>query len=162
MMHRSILASIAVVAALALATYGAALAQQGGPTTRPTGATQYPLDTCPVMGVKLDSKGKPITKEYDGRTVKVCCARCVRTFEQNPEKFHAKMDKLIVGEQLDAYPLTTCVVSGEALGEMGDPVNFVHRPENRLVRFCCEGCVEAFRKDPVPFLAKIDEAAKKN
>ena len=37
---------------------------------------------------------------------------------------------------------------------------FVHKHEGVTVKFCCEGCVEDFQKDPKKFLAKL-EAAKK-
>lgn len=57
-----------------------------------------------------------------------------------------------------AYPLTTCVVSDEKLGEMGDPVIYDHNGTE--VRFCCPKCVETFKKDPAKYLAKL-EAAKK-
>ncbi|AKC83063.1 hypothetical protein IMCC26134_10255 [Verrucomicrobia bacterium IMCC26134] len=63
-----------------------------------------------------------------------------------------------------SYPLTTCVVSGEALegGNMGGPVDYIHKAEGklgRLVRFCCSGCVKNFKKDPAKYLAKLDAAA---
>ena len=44
---------------------------------------------------------------------------------------------------------------------MGEPVNLVDRGSNRLVRLCCEGCVEAFKEEPAKYLAKLDEAQKK-
>src|SRR5688500_15527430 len=122
MLRRSLLALVAI-AAIGLGSF-ATLAQeksQGGPTTRPKTA-EYPLDMCPVMNVKIDSKGSPVVKEIDGRTVKLCCARCARSFEQNPERFHAKMDAMIVEKQKDSYILKTCPVSGEELGGMGEPV----------------------------------------
>jgi hypothetical protein len=56
------------------------------------------------------------------------------------------------------YPLTTCVVSDEKLGSMGDPVVIQH--EGTEVRFCCPKCVDVFKKDPAKYLAKL-EAAKK-
>ena len=62
-----------------------------------------------------------------------------------------------------AYPLTTCVVSGEKLGEMGDIVEYTHKEEgkpDRLVRFCCSSCIMKFKKDPAKYLAKLDEAEK--
>lgn len=68
---------------------------------------------------------------------------------------------------ISAYPLTTCVVSGDKLedgGEMGDIVNYVHKTvgkPDRLVRVCCKGCIKDFRKNPEKFLKKIDEAAAK-
>jgi hypothetical protein len=57
-----------------------------------------------------------------------------------------------------AYPLTTCVVSGEKLGTMGKP--FVHSFEGREVQFCCKACLKEFNKDSKKFLAKLDAAAK--
>lgn len=60
-----------------------------------------------------------------------------------------------------AYPLTTCVVSGEALGEMGAPIDYIHKEEgkpDRLVKFCCKMCVGKFKKDPAKYLAKLDAA----
>jgi YHS domain-containing protein len=58
-----------------------------------------------------------------------------------------------------AYPLTTCVVSGEKLGEMGKP--HVIQYEGREVQFCCPSCQKEFKKDPAKYLKKIDDAAKK-
>ena len=63
----------------------------------------------------------------------------------------------------DKYPLKTCVVSGEALGSMGEDVSYIHKVEgqpDREVRFCCKMCIARFKKDPAPYLAKIDAAAK--
>lgn len=69
----------------------------------------------------------------------------------------------------DNYPLTTCVVSGEDLGSMGDAFDYIHKEEgkpDRLVRMCCDGCLKKFKKDPAKYLARIDaaqvEAAKKS
>ena len=62
-----------------------------------------------------------------------------------------------------AYPLTTCVISGDELkpGAMGDPVDYIHKEAgkpDRLVRFCCKGCVKDFKKDPAKYLKQIDDA----
>jgi len=67
-------------------------------------------------------------------------------------------------EAVAAYPLTTCVVSGDTLGDgdMGPPINYVHKEEgkpDRLVRFCCKSCIRDFKKDPATYLKKIDDAA---
>lgn len=69
-----------------------------------------------------------------------------------------RSDEDVIREQLPTYPLKTCVVGGEELGRMGEPVN--HVQEGRLVRFCCTNCLKEFRKDPAKYLAKIDEAAR--
>ena len=62
-----------------------------------------------------------------------------------------------------AYPLDTCVVSGDKLeGDMGGPVDYVHKEPgkpDRLVRFCCKSCIKDFKKDPAKYLKQIDAAA---
>lgn len=65
-------------------------------------------------------------------------------------------------ESAPAYPLTVCVVSGEELGSMGKPVDYTHQEAgqpDRLVRFCCGGCIKTFKKDPAKYLAQIDQAS---
>ena len=57
------------------------------------------------------------------------------------------------------YPLKTCIVSGEKLGEMGDP--YVHTYQNREIKFCCKSCLKTFNKDAAGYLKKIDEAEQK-
>jgi YHS domain-containing protein len=57
------------------------------------------------------------------------------------------------------YPLKTCVVSDEKLGEMGDP--FVIKYQGREVQLCCKNCQKDFKKDPAKYIKKLDEAEKK-
>ena len=57
------------------------------------------------------------------------------------------------------YPMETCVVSGEKLGGMGEP--FVFEYEGREIMLCCKSCKKDFDKAPKPFVAKVDDAAKK-
>lgn len=51
------------------------------------------------------------------------------------------------------YPLTTCVVSGEALGGMGTPVEVVH--DGVTVKLCCKSCIDDFNATPEVFVAKV-------
>ena len=61
--------------------------------------------------------------------------------------------------KLKPYTLKTCVVSGDKLGEMGDP--FVYAYKGREIKFCCKSCVKDFDKDPAKYLKLIDEAEAK-
>lgn len=64
----------------------------------------------------------------------------------------------------DAYPLDTCVVSGEKLDSMDDLVKYAYKTpdgKEREVRFCCKGCIKKFKKDPEKHLKILDEAAAK-
>ena len=62
-------------------------------------------------------------------------------------------------EKLKPYPLKTCIISGDKLGEMGKP--FVYEYEGREIKFCCKGCLKDFKKDPAKYLKMIDEAEAK-
>jgi hypothetical protein len=60
-----------------------------------------------------------------------------------------------------SYPLDTCVVSGDELGSMGEPFDYIHKEDgkpDRLVRMCCDGCLKKFKKDPAKYLSRIDDA----
>jgi hypothetical protein len=61
-------------------------------------------------------------------------------------------------KQVKAYPLKTCVVSGEKLGSMGKP--YVFTDGDREVKLCCKGCLKDFKKDPAKYTKKIEEAHK--
>ena len=61
-----------------------------------------------------------------------------------------------IAQAADAYPLKTCVVSGEKLNEMGKPVVINHKGTE--VRFCCKDCVNKFNADPAKYLAKLKAA----
>jgi len=56
----------------------------------------------------------------------------------------------------DAFTLTTCPVSGEALGSMGEPIALT--VEGRQVKLCCKGCVKRMKAEPAKYLEKVDEA----
>jgi hypothetical protein len=58
------------------------------------------------------------------------------------------------------YPLTTCVVSGEKLGEMGEPIEFVYtnNGENQEIKFCCPMCKRKFLNDPDKYMKIIQDA----
>jgi hypothetical protein len=56
------------------------------------------------------------------------------------------------------YPLKTCVVSDEKLGEHGKPYVFTH--EGQEVKLCCKDCLKDFKKDPAKYTKKIADAEK--
>ncbi len=63
----------------------------------------------------------------------------------------------VIASQLPSYPINTCLVSGEELGE--DAVNGV--VEGRLFRACCPNCAGKIKKSPADYIAKIDAAVIK-
>jgi hypothetical protein len=67
-------------------------------------------------------------------------------------------DKAKASNLAKSYPLTTCVVSHDGLGGMGETVDALY--EGRLIRFCCKGCVKSFNKNPDKYLKELDTAKK--
>ena len=59
----------------------------------------------------------------------------------------------------DNYPLDVCIVSGEKLGSMGDPITIQH--EGVTVKFCCDGCIDDFKEAPEKYLPKLTQAMAK-
>jgi len=50
----------------------------------------YPLDTCPISGKKLGADA--VDQIHDGRLVRFCCKKCVKKFNDSPEKYLVKLD----------------------------------------------------------------------
>jgi YHS domain-containing protein len=119
----------------------------------------YPTEKC--IDMPEDDIDPKLDYVFDNRLVRVCCRDCVKEIQAESAKYLAVLDKAVVDKQKPAYPLTTCVVSGEPLdGSHGEPVEYVLG--TRLVRLCCKGCVAKFEKDPHGYLAKIDDAGSKS
>lgn len=118
----------------------------------------YPLTTCMVSGDALGGDmGPPVDFIHGNRLVRLCCKSCVKKFDENQAGFLSAIDKAVIESQKVSYKTTTCVVSGEKLGSMGDPVDLV--VGNRLVRLCCSSCVKTFAADAVAYMVKIPAPA---
>lgn len=91
---------------------------------------------CPVSGGSVVEKYRT---EYKGQYVYLCCEGCVSAFDKSPETFVAKMSK----EEQEAIKINTvCPVSGEPIDQKKS-VEF----EGRKVYFCCDHCVDKYKKD---------------
>jgi hypothetical protein len=94
------------------------------------------------------------------------CSMCT-TAQAAPSKLVPvtdKTDAVWLAKARADYPLNSCAVSGDKFSdsEMGSPRDFIYREAgqpDRLVRFCCKGCLKDFNKDPAKYLKIIDEAA---
>lgn len=116
----------------------------------------YTLETCPISGMNLGSMGDPVVKTIAGREVRFCCDACAERFEADTRSQFEKIDEQMIEDQKPHYPLDNCIVTGMKLGSMGDPFDHMHR--NRLVRFCCAGCVEPFESETTKYLETLDSA----
>ena len=117
----------------------------------------YLLDTDPVTGKKLGPIAEQRILDHQGRELRFASEKNEKAFLEDPAKYLPKIDAAMIAQQTPFYPLPTCPVSGEKLGESGKPVELLYK--NRLVRLCCGECKDGFLKDPSKHVAKIEAAA---
>ncbi|MCA8981291.1 MAG: hypothetical protein H6831_02640 [Planctomycetes bacterium] len=118
----------------------------------------WPLTSCPISGNEVAEGGKmePYDMVYGMRYYRLCCEDCKSGFLKNPDRVTQAVDKAWIAEQTKTYPLTTCPISGEELGSMGQPIDRLYGPT--LVRLCCKGCVKSFDKDPAKYAKQVRDA----
>ena len=81
------------------------------------------------------------------------------SFLKDPNRYLRSLDQAVIALQTKDYPLTTCPVSKDKLGgDMSEAVDVV--VGGRLVRVCCNDCVEKVEQEPAIFIAQIDAARK--
>jgi hypothetical protein len=80
---------IAVASAATLLLASCAASSSGGMAS--SGVKPYTKDVCLVTGNKLGSMGTPITMNYQGQEVKVCCKPCVAKFNADPQRYLSKL-----------------------------------------------------------------------
>ena len=119
----------------------------------------YPTKVCVVSDEELGSMGDPIDMMVGNRLVRLCCKSCIAKLEKDPAGTMKLVDAAIVKAQKATYPTKECVVSGEPLGAMGDPIDMV--VAGRLIRLCCKGCVDKLNADPTGYVAMVVKAGGK-
>ena len=117
-------------------------------------AKPYPFSTSVVSGLALGDQDHMVKFIQNGYQIKLASQAEADTFKQNPGVYLAKI--------ADAYktakpcPFTVCPVMGDALD--ADSYSFVY--EGRQFKFCCDGCMDDFEKDPAKFVKMWDDAEK--
>jgi hypothetical protein len=117
-------------------------------------APTYPLDTCAVSGEKLGSMGKALDVVVDGRMVRICCKGCTKAVAKDKEAIFKKLDEGVIAAQKASYPMDSCPISGNKLGEKAKDVVV----GTRLVRTCCGDCATKVQKDATASMEKVDAA----
>lgn len=56
---------------------------------------------------------------------------------------------------VNPYPSDYCIVTGNELGSMGDPISIGYK--GREIKFCCKPCVKKFYKDPSKYLSNLED-----
>jgi hypothetical protein len=122
----------------------------------------YPAGNCPIMADEpLPDPRGPEAKDADNvivrnQLVRVCCGKCVRKVNADPERYVRGAERAIIKAQGKGYPLATCPISGNEIEGKGHEFAIA----SRMVRTCCPDCEPAVRAAPLATFAKIDAAAK--
>lgn len=113
----------------------------------------YPFSTSVVSGEKLGPKESTVNFVQDGYQIKLANATEADTFKKNPSVYMAKITEAY--KTARPYPLTTCLVMGDALDNTA--YSFVY--DGREIKFCCDSCMDDFEKDPAKYVKIWDDAA---
>jgi hypothetical protein len=108
----------------------------------------YPLANCLVSDEKLSEESFNLV--YLNRLVRLSKRSYESIFLQDPASFLDKLDAAVIARQKPLYAAKNCPVSGEPLGAMGEPIDYV--VGNRLVRLCCTSCIEDVTREPLKYL----------
>ena len=118
-----------------------------------------PINTfCPVTGKPLGEE--TVVVGYRGKPVGLHCKGALSKWQTLSEAQRTAAFKQAMrmteraGWQGDPYTLDTCIVTGDKLGSMGEPI--VKKYDGREVRFCCEMCVSKFEAAKDSYFKKID------
>ena len=113
----------------------------------------YPLRSCIVTGTDLLSE-QMIFEIYRGRLLLLSGPEAAREFQLTPRIYVDLLDQAVIEAQTPDYPLTVCIVSGEPLSAVQNPIDRVK--SHRLVRLCCNNCVSEFDLQATEHLAELD------
>ncbi|MCP5521662.1 MAG: hypothetical protein H7A46_08950 [Verrucomicrobiales bacterium] len=142
-------AAAAALTALLLLLPGLRAADATNPA--PLKPKPYPLNKCLISGEKLGDMGDPVRVVIEDHEFLLCCKGCEKELRADARAFLAKHDE--AWKKVKPYPLPTCLVSDEKLGDMGKPVGFVYQGQE--IRLCCKGCRKDFDKEPGKYLKKL-------
>ncbi len=107
---------------------------------------QLPL--CPVMDDPVDFNIKTMTDEGP---VYFCCARCIKKYEKDPQKYTEKVATQRAQLQKRSRVQVNCPLSGEPI----DRKVFTEQ-DGKKVYFCCDDCKGKYENEPARYAAKLE------
>lgn len=110
----------------------------------------FPIIIVSLIGFSFTSFGT------EGLTEKNHDAHKHHAQQQDDKHQGHMMEKTHVEEDLAAISQKTCPVMG---GEISKEYYYDHK--GKRVYFCCENCIEEFKKEPEKYLKKLEELGEK-
>ncbi len=117
---------------------------------------------CPVSG-KPAKTDKVVL--YQGKTIGLCCDKCLAKWKKDPAKYASKVTELktklapkkVAPKQVAAAKNSICPVSGKPID-----ASKTSTLDGVVVAFCCGKCKKSFDANPEKYRAKIPALAGKN
>jgi len=95
---------------------------------------------CPVSGKNLDSDA--ITLIFNGKSIKVCCKKCVQKVKNDPATYFDKLE--------GRKPQEKCaVMGGKIIPKNSFVINGTHIDQ------CCPGCENKWHAEPAKYFNKL-------
>ncbi len=106
---------------------------------------------CPVM---TDRKAKPeFVVEHDGKQVRLCCKKCVRSFTADPKPYLKFLPQFGGFDPALRSANVLCPVMPDRKAR----AEYSVQHEGKTVYLCCAKCQKRFTRDPKPFLALLPQ-----
>jgi YHS domain-containing protein len=118
---------------------------------------------CPVSGDTIgDDMGPGEKIVYKGHQLNLCCKKCIKQFNQDPDKYLKKAIDSAKKASPTAPAKTAkvkdlknanCPVSGKDVKSMGSQTSIVYK--GYKIALCCNGCRQKFNANPDSFLQAL-------
>ena len=118
----------------------------------------YPLDRCPISGMPLGTAVKPVDLVLDGHLVRLCGEGCRAQADRRRAQIVAGIEAVASARQRSGYPLSTCVITGDAL-RPETTVEVVHG--TTLLRLGSQECVHDLERRPAACIREVRAARAK-
>lgn len=115
---------------------------------------RFPMSRCPLCDSYLGSRGEAVEIIHSGRQIRLCCDSCRLVFERDPSKALARIDAVLIADQMPYYPLKMSLLDARPLPER--PIDFIWG--NRLFRAVDTVDRDRILVNPVAAIRRLDQA----
>lgn len=115
---------------------------------------RFPMSRCPLCDSYLGSRGEAVEIVHSGRQIRLCCDSCRLAFERDPSKALARIDAVLIADQMPHYPLKSSLLDARPLPER--PIDFIWG--NRLFRAVDAADRDRILDNPVTAIRRLDQA----
>ncbi|QQS09530.1 MAG: hypothetical protein IPK69_02605 [Phycisphaerales bacterium] len=115
---------------------------------------RFPMSRCPLCDSYLGARGEAVEIVHSGRQIRLCCDSCRLAFERDPYQALARVDSVLVADQMPHYPLKTSLFDVRPLPER--PIDFIWG--NRLFRAVDTADRDRILANPVTAIRRLDQA----